>query len=68
MRKYNRYKKQYQKDQQTIKSVVNLFLVERNDYELNEYECYTFTKCLDETKKESFLIILNESTYTVSFF
>ena len=57
--KYNKYKKQYERDQNTIKSFDRLY---RNSLQDNviiktEYEslCNVFTKYVDENKKESFL-------------
>ena len=57
--KYNKYKKLYEKDQQTIKSVNKLYrkplqvnLIDRNEY---EYLCNIITKYIDETKNESLL-------------
>ena len=61
MNQYNKYKKLYERDQQTIKCFDKLY---RNSLEDNindkiEYEslCNIFTKYLDETKNESFLYI-----------
>ena len=57
--KYNKYKKQFEKDQQTIKSFDNLYRksLEVNIFDKNECEslCKIFTKNVDETKNESFL-------------
>ena len=57
--KYNKNKKQYERDQQTIKSFDKLY---RNSLQDNiidkiEYECLCniFTKYVDENKNESFL-------------
>ena len=61
--KYNKYKKQYEKDQQTIYFLDNLYrkrlqgkVFARNE---NESLCNSFTKYFDETKIESFLININ---------
>ena len=57
--KYNKYKRQNEKDQQTIKSFVNLYRksVQNDVIDKNEYEslCTIFTKYVDEKKNESFL-------------
>ena len=56
--KDKKYKKQYGKDQQTIKSFDKLYKksLQDNEIDKNEYEslCNIFTKYLDETKNESF--------------
>ena len=57
--KYNKYKKQYQRDQQSIKSFDKLYRksLQDNVIDKNEYEslCTIFTKYVDENKNESFL-------------
>ena len=57
--KYNKYEKQYDRDQQTIKSFDNLYRksLQNNIIDKNEYEslCNIFTKYIDENKNESFL-------------
>ena len=57
--KYNKYKKQYERDQQTIKSFDKLYKKSLQDNVINkdEYEslCNIFTKYIDENKNESFL-------------
>ena len=57
--KYNKYKKQYERDQQTIKSFDKLYRksLQDNVIDKNEYEslCKIFTKYIDENKNESFL-------------
>ena len=57
--KYNKYKKQYERDQQTIKSFDKLYRksLQDNVIDKNEYEnlCNIFTKYIDENKNESFL-------------
>ena len=67
--KYNLYKKQFEKDQQTIKSSDKIYRknlyrkktyrtqIRSNVIDKNEYEslCNNFTKNLDETENESFL-------------
>ena len=57
--KYNKYKKQYERDQQTIKSFDKLFRKTLQDSVIDktEYEslCSFFTKYIDENKNESFL-------------
>ena len=57
--KYNKYKKQYVSDQNTIKSFDKLYRksLQDNVIDKNEYEslCNIFTKYVDENKNESFL-------------
>ena len=57
--KYNKYKKQYERDQTTIKSFDKLYRksLQDNVIDKNEYEslCNIFTKYVDENKNESFL-------------
>ena len=57
--KYNKYKKQYEKDQQTIKSFDKLYRKSLQDKVIDrtEYEslCNIFTKYVDENKNGSFL-------------
>ena len=57
--KYNKYKKQYERDQLTIKSFDRLYRksLQDNLIDKNEYEslCNIFTKNIDENKNESFL-------------
>ena len=57
--KYNKYKKQYERDQQTIKSFDKLHRksLQENIIDKTEYEsvCNIFTKYVDENKNESFL-------------
>ena len=57
--KYNKYKKQYERDQQTIKSFDKLYRksLQDNVIDKSEYEslCNIFTKYVDENKNESFL-------------
>ena len=57
--KYNKYKKQYERDQQTIKSFDKFYrkTLEDNVTDKTEYEnlCTIFTKYVDETQNESFL-------------
>ena len=57
--KYNRYKKQYERDQQTIKSFDKLYRKSLQDNIIfkNEYDslCNFFTKYVDENKNVSFL-------------
>ena len=58
--KYNKYKKQYEKDQNTIKSFDKLLYrksLQDNIIDKTEYEslCNIFTKYIDENKNESFL-------------
>ena len=59
LNKYNKYKKQFERDQQTIKSFDKLYrkLLQDNLIDRSEYEslCNLFTKYVDETKNESFL-------------
>ena len=56
--KYNKYKKQYERDQSTIKSFDKLYRKSLQDNVINktEYECLCniFTKYVDENKNESF--------------
>ena len=57
--KYNKYKKQYERDQNTIKSFDKLYRksLQDNVIDKNEYEslCNIFTKFVDQNKNESFL-------------
>ena len=57
--KYNKYKKQYERDQQTLESFDKLYRksLQDNIIEKTEYEslCISFTKYVDENKNESFL-------------
>ena len=57
--KYNKHKKLYERDQQTIKSFDKLYRksLQDNVIDKNEYEslCNIFTKYVDENKNESFL-------------
>ena len=57
--KYNKYKKQYERDQNTVKSFDNLYRksLQDNTIDKTEYEslCNIFTKNVDENKNESFL-------------
>ena len=57
--KYNKYKEQYERDQQTIISFDKLYRksLQDNVIDKNEYEslCNIFTKYIDENKNESFL-------------
>ena len=57
--KYNKYKKQYEKDQQTIKSFDKLYRksLQDNIIDKTEYDslCNVFSKYVDENKNESFL-------------
>ena len=57
--KYNKYKKQYERDQNTIKSFDKLYRKSLQDNIINktEYEslCNIFTRYVDENKNESFL-------------
>ena len=57
--KYNKYKKQYERDQNTIKSFDKLYrkslqdnVIDKSDY---ESLCNIFSKYVDENKNESFL-------------
>ena len=57
--KYNKYKKQYERDQNTIKSFKKLYRksLQDNVIDKTEYEslCNIFTRYVDENKNESFL-------------
>ena len=57
--KYNKYKKQYERDQDTIKSFDKLYRksLQDNIIDKTEYEslCNIFTKYINENKNESFL-------------
>ena len=57
--KYNKYKKQYERDQNTIKSFDKLYRksLQDNVIDKNEYEslCNIFTKYVEQNKNESFL-------------
>ena len=61
--KYNKYKKQYERDQQTNKSFDKLFKksLQDNVIDKTEYEslCNIFTRYVDENKNESFFINMN---------
>ena len=61
--KYNKYKKHYQRDQQTIKSFDKLHRnsLQDNVIDKTEYEslCNIFTKYVDENKNESFFKNMN---------
>ena len=56
--KYNKYKKQYERDQQTIKSFDKLYKksLQDNIIDKTEYEslCNIFTNFVDENKNEFF--------------
>ena len=57
--KYNKYKKQYERDQNTIKSFDKLYRksLQDNVIDKTEYEnlCNIFTRYVDQNKNESFL-------------
>ena len=57
--KYNKYKKQYERDQNTIKSFDKLYRksLQDNIIDKTEYDglCNIFTKYFDENRNESFL-------------
>ena len=57
--KYNKYKKQYERDQQTIKSFDKLYRKSLQDNVIDKTEynslCNIFTRYVDENKNESFL-------------
>ena len=57
--KYNKYKKQYERDQQNIKSFDKLYRKSIQDNVIdkteNESLCNSFTKYVDENKNESLL-------------
>ena len=57
--KYKKYKKQYERDQQTIKSFDKVYRksLQDNVIDKTEYEglCNIFTRYVDENKNESFL-------------
>ena len=59
LNKYNKHKKLYERDQQTIKSFDKLYRksLQDNVIDKTEYEslCNVFTKYVDENKNESFL-------------
>ena len=59
LNKYNKYKKQYERDQNSIKSFDKLYRksLQDNVIDKTEYEslCNIFTKYIDENKNESFL-------------
>ena len=58
MQKHNKYKKQYEKDQQTFETSVKIYkkILQKNLTDENEPKCLwkTFTRCVDETKNEFF--------------
>ena len=57
--KYNKYRKHYERDQQTIKTFDNLYRKSLQDNVIDKTEnkslCNFFTKYVDENKNESFL-------------
>ena len=57
--KYNKYKKLYERDQNTIRSIDKLYRISLKDnvIDITEYEslCNIFTKYVDENKNVSFL-------------
>ena len=61
--KYNKYKKQYKRDQKTIKSFDKLYRKSLQDNIIDKTEnnslCNIFTKYIDENKNESFFINTN---------
>ena len=61
--KYNKYKKQYERDQNTIKYFDKLYRksLQDNIIDKTEYDslCNIFTKNVDENKNESFFINMN---------
>ena len=61
--KFNKYKKQYERDQNTIKSFDKLYRksIQDNVIDKTEYEslCIIFSKYVDENKNESFFINMN---------
>ena len=61
--KYNKYKKPYERDQNTIKSFDKLYRksLQDNVIDKTEYEslCNIFTKYVDENKKKSFFVNMN---------
>ena len=63
MQKDNKYKKLYEKDQQTIKSVDKLYRksLQGNIIDKTEYDslCNIFTEYVDENKNESFFTNMN---------
>ena len=63
MQKYNKYKKQYKKDQQTNKRFDKLYRTSLQDILFNEIEheslCNSFSKYVDEQKNEYFLLSMN---------
>ena len=58
LKKYNKYRKQYERDQQTIKSFGKLYRKSLQDKvnDKTEYDslCNIFTEYVDENKNESF--------------
>ena len=70
MQKHNKYKKQYEKDQQTIKSFDKLYRKssQNNVIDKTEYESLSniFTENLEETKNEFFF--KNEHNNEIKFF
>ena len=61
--KYNKYKKQYERDQNTIKSFDKVYRksLQDNVIDNTEYEslCNVFTRYVDENKSESFFLNMN---------
>ena len=58
IRKYDKYKEQYERDQNTIKSFDKLYILSSQDTTIDEIEyeslCNIFTKYIDENKNGSF--------------
>ena len=69
--KYNKYKKQYERDQNTIKSFGKLYRKSLQDNVIDETEydslCNIFTRYVDGNKNESFFINMNKKI-KLSFF
>ena len=63
IKKHNKFKKQYERDQQTIKSFDKLYRKSLQDYVIdkNEYDslCNIFTNYIDENNNEFFFINTN---------
>ena len=72
MQKYNKYKKLYEKDQQTIKSYDKSYRksLQDNRIDENEYDslCNTFTKYIDGTKNKSFFFFFINMNINIKLF
>ena len=71
MQSYNKYKKQYQKDQQTFISFDKLYRESSQDilFDKIDFEslCNVFTKFLDETKIKNFFVNMSIKVKLIYF-